>query len=177
MSNIQIDWQAFNIRDLNTGKIKCRYCGGIPEPPKRVYCSDECRRRFELALSWPYTRKLALERDNYRCRKCGKIIYAHYINQEGDQLKFINEEELANVHHVIPVAYLWGEIIKALEGCPKHLLDRRREQLKVIVFYHLDNLISLCNKPCHKEEHRSGWYLKFKMMETGQKTLDEMVPE
>ena len=169
MSNIQIDWQAFNIRDLKIGRYKCRYCGGIPEPPKQVYCSDECRRKFEIALSWPYVRKRVWERDDHKCVRCQKEVPLHCIGQTGDELTF--SDEIANTHHIIPVAYLWGEIIKAVEGLEGREREYRLEQLKVIVFFHQDNLETLC-ETCHKEAHRSGWYNKFKMMETGQQTLE-----
>jgi hypothetical protein len=104
-------------------------------------------------------------------------VYGHYVNTDGDSLKFVESDELANIHHIIPVSYLWAEILKALEGCPENDLPRRKEQLKAIVFFHLDNLTTLCEVPCHREEHKSGWYEKFRFMETGQKTLDEILVE
>lgn len=173
MSNVQIDWQAFNRRDIKTGRWKCRYCEKPSQPPKQFYCSDEHRDLFELSLSWPHTRNLVLKRDNYRCVKCGKIVAPHSHYYDKDKKDFVYSDEVANIHHVIPVAYLWNEILKSLEGCPPKDRPRRREQLKVIVFFHIDNLITLCEDPCHKDEHKSGWYKKYALMETGQKTLVE----
>ena len=177
MGGIGIDYQAFNRIDEQTGKGRCRLCGKLATGRMWHYCSSEHRDLFELGVSWAHTRYLVLQRDNHRCKNCGKIVHAHYVSQDGDTLKFIESDELANIHHVIPVSYLWQELFKALEGCSENDLPRRKEQLKAIVFFHLDNLITLCEDPCHKTEHKSGWYEQFKFMETGQKTLDEVFAE
>ena len=175
--SLVIDYQAFNRRDYETGRWKCRLCEKPAQPPKRFYCSDEHRTLFELGISWAQARYLVLKRDNHRCVKCGKIVHAHYVNTDGDKLKFVGRDELANIHHIIPISYLRGELFKALEGCPESERVWRTEQLAAMLFFHIDNLITLCEVPCHKEEHKSGWYEKFKMMETGQKTLEVFVSE
>ena len=175
--SLVMDYQAFNRYDEDAKRYRCRLCGALSTGRKIHYCSDEHRTLFELGISWAYARSLVLKRDNHRCVKCGKIVQGHYIEYDEGKREFISSDNLANIHHVIPVSYLWGEIFKALEGCPEKEKDYRKEQMKVLLFFHIDNLITLCDDPCHKEEHKSGWYLKFKMMETGQKTLDEIIAE
>ena len=177
MAGIPINYSAFDRRDYDTGRWKCRLCEKPAQPPKQYYCSNEHRRIFHLGISWPQARYLALKRDNYRCVKCGKIVAGHHHTYDEGKKKFVYSKEIANIHHVIPVSYLWGEIFKALEGCPASERDWRMEQLMIMVFFHIDNLITLCEDPCHKEEHKSGWYDKFKMMDTGQKTLEVFMSE
>lgn len=172
MASVQFLFTAFDRRDPETGRQKCRLCEKPAEPPKIVYCSDKCSELFQLALSWPAARYWTLERDNHRCVKCGKVVAGHHHEWNEEQTELVYSKEIANVHHIIPVSYLWGEIIKALEGLEGKERTWRAQQLKSIVFFHIDNLITLCEKPCHNEEHQSGWYEKFKMMETGQKTLE-----
>lgn len=175
MAGTQFDYTAFDRRDLETGRWKCRLCEKPAEPPKIFYCSDECSELFQLALSWPAARYWALKRDNHRCVKCGRIVQGHYLEYDYGKSKFIEADNIANVHHVIPVSYIWNEILKAVEGLEGKERTWRVQQLKSIAFFHLDNLVTLCEDPCHKEEHKSGWYKRFKMMETGQKTLDELI--
>ena len=175
MAGVQFDYNAFDRRDLKTGRWKCRLCEKPAEPPKRYYCSDEHSELFQLALSWPQARYLTLKRDNHRCVKCGKVVVGHYHEYDEDKKEFVYSKEVANVHHIIPVAYLWGEIIKAVEGLEERERTRRIQQLKSIVFFHLDNLITLCEIPCHKEEHKKGWYEKFRFKETGQKTMETFI--
>lgn len=174
MAGVAFDYTAFDRRDLETGRWKCRLCEKPAEPPKRYYCSDECSELFQLALSWPAARYRTLKRDNYRCVKCGEVVAGHYHEYDENKREFVYSKEIANVHHIIPVAYLWGEIIKAVEGLDGKERTWRIQQLKSIVFFHLDNLETLCERH-HKEAHQSGWYEKFKMMETGQKTLDQII--
>jgi len=171
MSQTMIDIRAFDRRDYKTGRWKCRVCEKPAEPPKRYYCSDEHRKLFNLALSWNHTRNLVLKRDNYRCVKCEKIVSAHYHHYDRDKREFMYAEEIAHVHHVIPVVYLWNEILIAVEGLEGKIRDRRIQQLQIIVFHHIDNLVTLCEED-HKDAHQSGWYDKFKLDEMGQKTLE-----
>ncbi len=175
MAGVQFDYDAFNRRDPGTGRWKCRLCEKPAEPPKLFYCSDKCSELFQLALSWPAARYWALERDNHRCIKCGKVVAGHYHEYDEEKKEFVYSKEIANIHHIIPVSYLWDEIIKALEGLEGEERTYRAQQLKSIVFFHLDNLITLCEKPCHRNEHKKGWYKKFRMKETGQKTLEELL--
>ncbi len=114
-----------------------------------------------------------MERDNYRCVKCGEVVAGHYVEYSEKKKEFVYSKEIGNVHHVIPVAYLWTQIPIALGDLEGEERTWRAQQLKSIVFFHLDNLVTLCEKH-HKESHKSGWYDKFKMMETGQKTLVEI---
>ena len=151
--------------------MKCRLCENPAEPPKIFYCSDEHRTIFENAISWPHTRYLVLKRDRGKCLKCEKQVALHYLYYKDGEW---NEADyIAHVHHKIPVSYLWGEILKAVEGLEGGERNYRIEQLKAIIFFHIDNLETLC-EDCHREAHKSGWYQKFRFMETGQQTLDEI---
>lgn len=172
MAQVGIDYSAFNRYDEDAKVGRCRLCGKLATGRFWHYCCKEHRDLFEMGTSWTYARDLVLERDNYRCVKCGKVVASHYCDYDEKKKEFVYSEEIANVHHVIPVSYLWGEIMKALEGCPEEDRPRRLQQLKAIVFFHIDNLVTLCEDPCHKEEHKSGWYEKFRFEETGQKTLE-----
>ena len=176
MAQIGIDYQAFNLYNEEEKRGHCRLCGALSTGRFWHYCCKEHRDLFEMGTSWAYARDLVLVRDNFRCVKCGNVVASHYCAYDENKKTFVYSEEIANVHHIIPVAYLRGEIYKALEGCPEEDLDRRKEQLKAIVILHIDNLVTLCEKH-HKETHKSGWYEKFKMRETGQKTLVEIFAE
>jgi hypothetical protein len=174
MASVQFDYTAFDRRDLKTGRWKCRLCEKPSKPPKIFYCSDECSNLFQLALSWPAARYRTIKRDENRCVKCGKVVGTHYSEYDYEKREFVYHNEIANAHHIIPVKYLWGEIQIALEGLEGKERTYRAQQLKSIVLFHSDNLITLCEKH-HKEAHKSGWYDKFKFLETGQKTLEEMM--
>ena len=177
MASVQFLFTAFDRRDQETERQKCRLCEKLAEPPKRFYCSDRCSELFQLALSWPAARYWALKRDNHRCVKCGKIVAGSHHEYNEETKRLVWSEEIANVHHAIPVAYLWTQIRIALGDLEGKERTWRAQQLKSIVFFHLDNLITLCEIPCHKEEHKSGWYEKFRMKETGQKTLVDIFAE
>ncbi len=106
MAGVQFDYTAFDRRDPETGRWKCRLCEKPAEPPKIFYCSDECSELFQLALSWPAARYLVMVRDNYRCTQCGEVVAGHYHEYDEGKKKFVYSKEIGNVHHVIPVKYL-----------------------------------------------------------------------
>jgi len=104
---------------------RCLYCGAEIVPPRKLYCTDDCRIEFyrletredvltgnaDWRLLWPGVRNKVLKRDNYTCQVCGF---------KGD-IWGSNLE----VHHIVPV-HRGGKCLDP------------------------ENLITLCRE-CHKQ--------------------------
>jgi len=110
--------------------MRCINCGAELSPPRRSYCSEECRHQFRIVelqenvmlghydwrLLWPRMRSEVLKRDNYTCQACGA--------------RGIISDDL-EVHHIVPVSK-GGECLDP------------------------ENLITLCKK-CHRKTFRIGY--------------------
>jgi len=129
---------VFDVRDNETGRFRCRYCGKVvPKGRKKHYCSDECRRKFYYAYSWDRVRKEVWERDGGRCVSCGAKVELY-----GD--------DACEIHHKTPARELrWvaWDVVKDVED------ERKRNRYFTILYYMLlydqDNLVTLCSK-CHR---------------------------
>lgn len=105
---------------------RCEWCGG--ELPKGCtsLCSDECRRLFNLAVTWNarggYAKHI-LRRDNFTCQDCGEF---HAVqNQHGVYVPTADGE--LEIHHIKPVSQGGGD--------------------------EPENLVTLC-KCCHRGRHK-----------------------
>jgi len=110
---------------------RCLYCGAEIVPPRKLYCTDDCRIEFyrletredvltgnaDWRFLWPSVRDKVLERDNYTCQVCGF---------KGDSWGSNLE-----VHHIVPL-HKGGKCLDP------------------------ENLITLCKK-CHRKTFRIGY--------------------
>lgn len=117
LRNYIVDYKLLNRRDKKTGRLLCRYCGGIvPIGRKKFYCNDECKEKVYEKYGWGYIRDRVLKRDNYSCqfrgvnKKTGELIICNY-SEKKDQ-----SPSLLEIHHVISVVdmrqLLWDMVYK-----------------------------------------------------------------
>lgn len=159
MSRIIIRWDVWDKRDLRTGRYKCRICGKPSVPPKRFYCSDECRQIFELALSWPWARLEVWLRDKGRCQRCGKPAKLHltmsqyrWEQMHGD-LPQSTVDLLVETHHIVPVSELREAAQVAIDGIEDQWeAEKAFARAYMILYFDRNNLITYCLK-CHTAEH------------------------
>jgi hypothetical protein len=52
-------------------KGRCRWCGGLVEPPRRTWCSDECVDAWGILTSSAIVRSAVWKRDHGICAQCG----------------------------------------------------------------------------------------------------------
>ena len=50
---------------------QCRICKKPLPKRRRSWCSQECVEHYRLMTDWNYIRGKILERDQYRCQRCG----------------------------------------------------------------------------------------------------------
>lgn len=152
----------------NPGEYLCRFCGKPTINSRRkYYCRDKCHNNCYEALSWEKARRLAFIRDNGTCQMCGTKVYLHG-NGEPDALKWIKPEyhkeyrvyyegeRKAEIHHIIPCEYLTHLAYKVTREIEDEIL-RRHWDYKLTAMLELDvnNLTTLCRKPCHDIVHSS----------------------
>jgi 5-methylcytosine-specific restriction endonuclease McrA len=116
-------------------------------------------------LSWDLARMATAKRDDYKCQICGTPVYLFKpFNIEGytteDKIKYADYfrccqgEKQAEIHHIIPV----GELLKTAYDATVEIVDPvKREywfwKLGVMLQLDINNLTTLCEKPCHDEAH------------------------
>jgi 5-methylcytosine-specific restriction endonuclease McrA len=148
------------------GNGVCRFCGKVIVRGKRTsWCSDECNRHANTALSWEAARLLVIKRDKYKCQMCGTPVYLfHPCNaalydaearlKYPDYFRSSQGERKAEIHHIIPMTTL---IDTAWEVTREIQDDGLREhwfwKLGVMLQLDTNNLITLCQKPCHDDVH------------------------
>jgi len=147
-------WSLFQLvwpdrRNPHTGKRMCRFCGrDVPKERRVFYCSDACQIACESSLSWPLTRRRVWERDGRKCRRCGTPLLLHSLTTYDVII------QVAEIHHIEPAEDLWDlavDVTKDIE--PESLRRHLRAKAYAILFHHLDNLETLCPKPCHDQAH------------------------
>lgn len=106
---------------------RCEWCGGPLPKGCTSCCSDECRRLFNLAVTWDarggYAKHI-LRRDNFTCQDCGEF---HAMKNQHGQYIPTSDGEL-EIHHAKPVHCGGGD--------------------------EPDNLVTLC-KRCHRNRHKN----------------------
>lgn len=70
----------------NNGSLCCNWCGRLLNKSQMSWCSGMCFNRFMKNHVWDEARAKALERDGYRCVRCGR----------GRNLE---------VNHIVPLAF------------------------------------------------------------------------
>lgn len=53
------------------GRILCRYCKRLVNPPRKTFCSDQCVFEWKVRTNATFARKMVLVRDKGRCCICG----------------------------------------------------------------------------------------------------------
>lgn len=151
----QPDYSAFDIRDPETGRLRCRSCGKFPEGRRRHYCSEECYARFYRALSWGSTRRRIWERDGRKCQGCGDPVRLHdssMVRIDG-KLVHVYGWKLSEIHHIVPVVDLRIKAYFAVRQI-QNGYKFRKAFIKVfmLLYYDWNNLITYCEE-CHVKEH------------------------
>ena len=173
----------FPDRDDSSGLRRCRYCGKLIPVRKRgrvFWCDDHCYYESWRMVSWEHTRQAAYDRDGGVCQMCGTKVslYKRWFPTIEEELKFIRPEfhgkyyhyfegvRQAEIHHVTPMSKLMDLAYKVTE----EIQDEARRtfwlyKLGVMLQLDLNNLTTLCMKPCHDEVHNRENNLKRKRAE------------
>ena len=151
----------------NPGKYLCRFCGKPTINSRRIYyCSDECYSNCYMAINWDLARQIVFKRDNGLCQMCGEKLYLYGEGEVESGMKWLRPEyhdeyrvyyegnKKAETHHVIPCKDLRKLVFKITREIDDETL-RRHRYLKTLAMLQLDinNLTTLCHKPCHDIVH------------------------
>ena len=138
---------------VTTERIPCRWCGKMPEPPRRTFCSDACIHEHKLRTQPSYQAKHVLERDHGICCICGVDCEAWLR----DLIAAVGYPPPHRWYEATPTAWL---VMMAARGIPKRfaLLNRRFWEVDHSIPVSegggdcgLENLRTLCWR-CHQDE-------------------------
>ena len=112
---------------LSRAKGECTWCGLVVSPPKRAWCSRECKNAF-MERCWPARiERLLFERDGGVCAKCGTdtdaigtrlntMYWRAY--RKGPCCSFVRVKRLMRRHGTVFGNRLWeaDHIVPVIEG-------------------------------------------------------------
>jgi 5-methylcytosine-specific restriction endonuclease McrA len=146
----------------------CRYCRKpIPKEMKRrhSWCEGHLE-KANMMLSWDKARRITFDRDKGICQRCGVKVYLYGFGGDVEaNLKYYKDEfkdpyrpyylgeRKAEIHHVIPMTDLMDTAWKTAKEAEEDKRDYWFWKLGVMLQLDTNNLITLCQKPCHDDVH------------------------
>ncbi len=130
--------ECFKRKQISRRKKICAYCFKPKQDGRVRFCSDECRKEFSQRFSyviesWFSLRNEALERDGYKCKKCGReaseVDHITEIADGGGAWSLDNLQSLCNDCHKEKTRESWKQRTRAEEILGK--IDPDQAQLSL----------------------------------------------
>lgn len=160
----------FSVKTDASGARLCPWCGR-PIPSKQrlqSFCCHACRDWAATAVSWTAARMWVAKRDGYKCRRCGSPVYVFwqpdgyadtitdpaYAEYRRCCRTGRGDERQAEIHHVVRVGSLYDTAYNvAMEAETEDLRKYWVTKLYAMLYLDVNNLVTLCQKPCHDVVH------------------------